>query len=55
MVERLRFAGRIREVTVSRTAGRWFNSFSVDTGEPVHPLKDGPTIGVDVGIARLAV
>ena len=55
MVEQLRFAGRICEVTVNRTAGRWFASFSVDTGEPVPPVKDGPTIGVDVGIAKLAV
>ena len=55
MVERLRFAGRICEVTVNRTAGRWFASFSVDTGEPIPPVKDGPTIGVDVGIAKLAV
>ena len=55
MVERLRFAGRICEVTVSRTAGQWFASFSVDTGEPVPPVKDGPTIGVDVGVGRLAV
>ena len=55
MVERLRFAGRICEVTVNRTAGQWFASFSVDTGEPVPPVKDGPTIGVDVGIGRLAV
>ena len=55
MVEQLRFAGRICEVTVNRTAGQWFASFSVDTGEPVPPVKDGPTIGVDVGIARLAV
>ena len=55
MVEQLRFAGRICEVTINRTAGRWFASFSVDTGEPMPPVKDGPTIGVDVGIARLAV
>ena len=55
MVEWLRFVGRICEVTVSRTAGRWFASFSIDTGEPVTPVKDGPTIGVDVGIAKLAV
>ena len=55
MVEQLRFAGRICEVTVNRTAGRWFASFSVDTGEPIPPVKDGPTIGVDVGIAKLAV
>ena len=31
MVERLSFSGSIREVTVNRTAGRWFACFSVDT------------------------
>ena len=55
MSEHLRFGGSIREVTVNRTAGQWFASFSIDTGEPPPPVKDGPTIGVDVGITRLAV
>ena len=55
MVEHLRFSGRIDEVTVNRTAGRWFACFSVETGEPLPPVKDGPTVGVDVGIEKLAV
>ena len=55
MVEQLKSAGRICEVTVNRTAGQWFASFSVDTGELPPPVKDGPTIGVDVGITKLAV
>ena len=55
MVEHLRFSGRINEVTVNRTAGRWFACFSVETGEPLPPVKDGPTVGVDVGIENLAV
>ena len=45
MVQHLRFRGRICEVTVNRTAGQWFASFSIDTGERPPPLKDGPTIG----------
>ena len=55
MVEQLRFKGRICEVTVNRTAGQWFACFSIDTGDLPPPVKDGPTIGVDVGITRLAV
>ncbi len=55
MVEHLRFSGRINEVTVNRTAGRWFACFPVETGEPPPPVKDGPTVGVDVGIENLAV
>ena len=55
MAEHLRFRGSIREVTINRTAGRWFACFSIETGEPLPPVKDGPTIGVDVGIEKLAV
>ena len=55
MVEEVRFRGRICEVTVNRTAGRWFACFAVDTGETAPPAKDGPVIGVDVGITTLAV
>ena len=55
MVEHLRFRGSIREVTANRTAGRWFACFSIETGEPLPPVKDGPTIGVDAGIEKLAV
>ena len=38
MVEHLRFRDRICEVTVNRTAGQWFASFSIDTGEPPFGL-----------------
>ena len=55
MVERLRFSGSIRQVTVNRTAGRWFACFSVDTGEAFPPVKAGDTVGVDVGGGTLAV
>ena len=46
MVEELRFPGSIREVTVNRTAGKWFASFCVEDGEEPPPVKDGRTIGV---------
>ena len=55
MVEELRWTGSIREVTINRTAGKWFACFAVEEGQPVPPVKDGPNIGVDVGVGTLAV
>ena len=55
MVERLRFAGSIREVTINRTAGTWFAWFCVEDGEEPPPVKEGPTVGVDVGVGTIAV
>ncbi len=54
MVEHLRFAGSIREVTVNRTAGTWFAAFCIEDGEEAPPVKDGPTVGVDVGLGTMA-
>ena len=54
MVEYLRFAGSIREVTVNRTAGTWFASFCIEDGQETPPVKGGPTIGVDVGVGTMA-
>ena len=54
MVEE-RWTGSIREATINRTAGVWFASFTVEDGQPAPPMKDGPTIGVDVGVGTLAV
>ena len=55
MVEELRFGGSIREATINRTAGQWFASFCVEDGQPLPPVKIGPTIGVDAGVGILAV
>jgi putative transposase len=55
MAEKLRFGGSIREVTINRTAGTWFACFAVEDGQPTPPVKDGPAIGVDVGVGTLAV
>ena len=55
IVEELRWHGSIREVTINRTAGTWFASFAVEDGQPVPPVKDGPTVGVDVGVGITAV
>ena len=54
MVEHLRFAGSIREVTVNRTAGAWFACFCIEDGEDPPPVKDGLTVGVDVGVGAMA-
>ena len=55
MVEELRFRGSIREVTINRTAGTWFACFCVEDGQTPPSVKDGPTIGVDVGVGTMAV
>ena len=55
MVERLRFHGSIREVTINRTAGTWFACFCIEDGQETPPVKSGPTIGVDVGVGTMAV
>ena len=54
MVEQLRFSGSIREVTVNRTAGRWFACICVEDGKEPPPVKDGPTVGADVGVEATA-
>ena len=54
MVEQLRFAGSIREVTINRTAGTWFACCCIEDGEDPPPVKDGPTVGVDVGVGTMA-
>jgi putative transposase len=42
MVERLRFVGSIREVTINRTAGVWFASSAWRTGRKLLPSKMVP-------------
>ena len=40
---------------INRTANRWFACLWVEDGQQLPPVKHGSTIGVDVGIERLAV
>ena len=56
MFSALRFTGKIKRVTVSRTAHRWFVSLLVDTGIPNPPRETRglPVVGIDVGINTLA-
>ena len=53
-MEKLRFAGSIRKVTINRTAGRWFACFCIEDGQDPPPVKEGPIIGVDVGVGTMA-
>ena len=55
MREQLRFTGRIVSATVSRQAGRWYASMTVDTPEiPLPPAENQGAVGVDIGVTRLA-
>lgn len=56
MRESLRFAGRIMSATVSRVAGRWFVSITVDTLDESHLPKaeNQGAVGVDLGVSALA-
>ena len=54
MVEYLRFRGSIREVTINRTAGTWFACFCIEDGQEAPLVKEGPAIGVDVGVGTMA-
>lgn len=55
IVERLRFSGCIREVTVNRMAGTWFACFCVEDGQEAPRVQGGPTIGVGVDVGAVAV
>lgn len=53
--ETLRFAGHIVSASISRVAGHWYASITVDT--PEHsgpPAENQGAVGVDVGITVLA-
>ncbi|CAH0274207.1 hypothetical protein SRABI118_03577 [Massilia sp. Bi118] len=55
MREQLRFSGRIVSATVSRRAGRWHASITVDAADPILPLAENQgAVGVDLGVSRLA-
>ena len=54
MVGQLRFQDSIREMTVDRTAGRWFACLRIEGGQAPPPVKEGLTIGVDLGVGTLA-
>ncbi|MDV7403166.1 transposase, partial [Arthrospira platensis SPKY1] len=54
MREAVRFTGKLKRVTVSREADRWFASIMIETDDikPVEQPKEA--VGVDLGISTLA-
>lgn len=54
MREAVRFTGKLKRVTVSREADRWFASIMVETNDikPVEQPHDA--VGVDLGVTTLA-
>ncbi|MCC2955505.1 transposase [Massilia sp. IC2-477] len=55
MCEALRFAGRIVSASISRVAGHWYASITVDTLEHCPPpAENHGAVGVDLGITALA-
>lgn len=46
--------GRPAQVTVSERAGRWFVSVAVEEEVPEPVRRDGPPVGLDLGLSRLA-
>ncbi len=55
MRQKVRFGGKLKQVTISKRAGKYFASFLLDTDE--YNPKDvnrQPSVGIDVGIKSLA-
>lgn len=55
MAESLRFPGKIMGAVVSREAGRWYVSITVEMNKPEPIQFPQPSVGVDVGVKMLAV
>lgn len=55
MYECLRFTGHIVSASVSRNAGRWYASVTIDSLDvPLPPAENQGTVGVDLGVHALA-
>lgn len=54
MREPLRYEGKVRKITVSRSARGWQAAISVEIDDEPPPPADGATVGIDVGIRNLA-
>jgi putative transposase len=54
--QKLRFAGKTKQVTISKSAGRYFAAILVETADYDAKVGDRlPVIGVDLGLKSLAV
>ena len=54
MCEEIRFPGKIVSGTISRTAGRWFASLTVEVSHSPTVCENQDTVGVDLGVTTLA-
>ncbi|MFC5551831.1 RNA-guided endonuclease InsQ/TnpB family protein [Massilia aerilata] len=55
MREALRFTGHLVSATISRQAGRWYASITVDTPDvSLPPAENQGAVGVDLGVSTLA-
>lgn len=54
MSENLRFEGKVNSGVFSRTADRWFVSIQVDTAEEFSKCETNNSVGVDLGINKMA-
>ena len=54
MREEVRFPGQILSVMISRQGDAWFASFCIDVPREIPLRSDESTVGVDLGISRLA-
>jgi putative transposase len=55
MCQTLRFTGRFMSASISRVAGHWYASITVDTPDlPLPPAENHGAVGVDMGITALA-
>ncbi|ABQ28937.1 RNA-guided endonuclease InsQ/TnpB family protein [Acidiphilium cryptum] len=52
--EALRFTGKLKRVTVSREADRWYASIMVETNDIKPVVQPLPAVGVDLGVTTLA-
>jgi putative transposase len=52
--ESLKYGGKINGMTISRHADRWFVAFSIELELTCLPCKNQASVGVDLGINRLA-
>ena len=53
--EDIRFQGKILNATVSRIADKWFISFAIKPSMSYLPCKNQASVGIDLGIKKLAV
>jgi|GEM_PF-6851932 putative transposase len=55
MRQPLRFRGQLKQVTISKKAGKYFASFLIDTDDYVQEYPNRQeSVGVDLGIKTLA-